>query len=217
MIQSVNQNILLPCSFNPGTIFQVPKNIQNYPGSDFSLYLQVLNPMCPNLQNILLQCAGQESKLLTPINWCQDSLPPHTQDAGDWVALLSPHTFRPPSSCIVTLHWVSVLLALHIYNEHYSKLTYWVLPPPSSAKCSKLYRGIVPALWGHCVGLIDLLTSVTQDTAPRWAHSTMHYALAVCIMCCIHTVHYDLVNAYHALCFILCAMHCRPCAVGYAL
>ena len=202
MIQSVNQNILLPCSFNPGTIFQVPKNIQNYPGSDFSLYLQVLNPMCPNLQNILLQCAGQESKLLTPINWCQES-PPHTHRmlGIEWLYYLHipsdlpPRVLSPYTEWVCSWHYIyttNIIASSHIGSF------------PSSAKCSKLYRD-------HCASLVRALCRADRFTnIGHPGHSTalgaQHYALCTCSM-------YYVLYTYRALWL----SQCIPCTVLHSV
>ena len=91
--------------------------------------------------------------------------------------------------------------------------------------CLSAKYSFVPALCEHCARLIDLLTSVTQDTPPRCKHTTMHYALhtmhyAYCIMrytqCTMHfgphTMHYALCAEHHVACSIHCALCIIKCA-----
>ena len=145
-----------------------------------------------------------ESKLLTSINGGSPPGPP-AQDAGDRVALLSTHSFRPPPCVLwpytpIIYPWLYTYCKLHIAPPH---------PLPSTGNSTE---GIVATLWGHCAGKIDLLTSVTQDRA-GWTHCTMH-----AWHCVMHTMHY----AHHTICIVcwishrLCNMMCSVCTI-YAL
>ena len=155
----------------------------------------------------MVLCPGHESKLLTPINWCQASLCPHTGCCGWSGSIIS--TYLPTSLYVYTLLWPYIAcqpsLLLPLYDVH-SKLTYWVRPPLALPSTVNSREGIVPALCEHCARLIDLLTSVTQDTPPRCKHTTMHYAP--------HNLHYAFCAAFYAswiMRYTSCTVHDSAC------
>ena len=125
-----------------------------------------------------------ESKLLTSINGGSPPGPP-AQDAGDRVALLSTHSFRPPP-CVL---WPYTPI---IYPWLYTYCKLHIAPPPPPAKYGEQYRG-------HCGNLVRALC--WKDRFTNIGHPGQSRLDA------LHDARLALCEAHNALCTPY-NMHC---------